>query len=144
MKLCKAKNVCRNLRYLIFPILMYWILMCFLKFHVVIAILFGIWREWKLKMMIKLGKYQLRLGRNSKAENLQTILSWKRISEKIVKCKGSNIFLKGSKVGLEYLLRKEFKETDKENKIISDCFVAFDEIQMVITMPFYVGAVNML
>ena len=61
-----------------------------------------------------------------------------------MKCKGSNIFLKGSKVGLEYLLRKEFKENDKENKIISDFFVAFDEIQMVITMPFYVGAVNML
>ena len=39
-------------------------------------------------------------------------------AEKIMKCNRDYIFLEGAKGGLEYGLRKDFNDTDKENKII--------------------------
>ena len=46
-------------------------------------------------------------------------------SEKIVKCKGGNIFMEGAKGGLASGLRKEFNDNDEEKKINVGCFVAF-------------------
>ena len=48
------------------------------------------------------------------------------ITDKIVKCKGDNIFLEGEKGGLAYGPRKDFKDTDDGKNIIDGYFVAFD------------------
>ena len=50
----------------------------------------------------------------------------RRIAEKILKCKGGDIFLEGAKGGLASGLRKEFKGTDDGNKTKYEWFVAFD------------------
>ena len=47
-----------------------------------------------------------------------TLCLVKSITKKIVNCKGDNIFLIEEKGGLEYELRKEFKDTNEVNKRI--------------------------
>ena len=44
----------------------------------------------------------------------------------MVKYKGHNILLEGTKRGLSSVLGKDSKGTDEVNNIIDDCFVAFD------------------
>ena len=65
------------------------------------------------------------MGVTPKLKYWKFIFSCKMNEEKIVKCKGVNIFLGWAKGGPAYGLRKNFKYTDKVNKIIDGCFVVF-------------------
>ena len=85
---CKAKNGCGNLRELRCHMNMYCTLLYLPQYNDVIAIWFGIWGECDFKRRMMFGKYQLRSGRNSQAENCKCILSCKKYCRKICEMKG--------------------------------------------------------
>ena len=59
-----------------------------------------------------------------------------------MKYKGDNIFVAGAKVGLAFGLSKEFKDTDELNKISDGFFLNLMGIQIIMTIQFYLGMVN--